>query len=109
MDTREKIQKKKEQLRKVTEKLKKDIENLEWQCLEEEYNLKKGNVCTKSNSDKYMVLDEIGGIFGEQISLHFSIIKKDGEIGKNTTWDYARDVKKEFDSYEDYKKALMEL
>ena len=107
MNTLDKIQVKKQELHNITEKLNNEIEKLNWQYLEDEYGLRKGNVCNVRGS--YAELTRIISIIGNSIQLSFNIIKRNGEIGKNTTWGYAGEVIKEFESYKGYKQALEEL
>lgn len=100
----EDIENKQKELEDTIKSYKKEIEEMKWRFINEEYGLSKGCVCNINS--KYCVLIEVGS-FGKYIqSVHFSVIKKDGTIGKNSTCGFVGSVKKEFDTYEEYRKSL---
>lgn len=83
------------------------IENLRWQYIKEHYDLHKGCVCLIQ--DSYWILDSIKQFDGYVIYLNFTLIKRNGEIGKRLDWHPLTSVIKQFENYEEYKKALQSL
>lgn len=101
------IENKEQELNEIVRKYKKEIKNMQWQYIKEQYDLYPGCVCRVK--DSYAVLDSIHTFVGQLIYINFKKIKKNGEIGGNTTSDSPLSVTKEFNSYDEYKKALDNL